>query len=297
MNDYVSVGPQSVASARSGMSQEEQDERRKQIREILNNSSLSQTEKSRTIQSLMDGRASRRSSVGSRSVGSLSVCSQEDAASCTSRTPTDYVNTMAKVAAAAAEYYSSDEEGDAVMSDAPDDIYGYDESDARSVASEITHSSHQSANDLPPAGSYRQLHGRSYSLQDWNDETRAAAAVNTSFISNPAQISRLMEQSRPECGHYERNCTIISPCCGLAFGCRICHDECPVLPPPLRFQRTKDDSLFGDKMKKVSQPKAERRRSMPIGLEEEEENHHAIDRFAIREVLCRQCYTRQSSKT
>jgi len=295
MNDSFSVGLQSVTSARSGMSQEEQDERRKQIRKILKDSNLSQMEKSRTIQCLMDGRASRHSSTGHRS-----VCSQEEeAASCTSRTPTEYVSLMAKVAAAAAEYYSSDDEGDTVMSDAPDAIYGYDqyECEARSVASEITHSSHHSAPDFPAAGTYRHVHGRSYSLQDWNDETRAAAAANTSFTSNPAQISRLMEQSRPECGHYDRNCTIISPCCGLAFGCRICHDECPVLPPPLRFQRTKDDSLFADKMRKVSHAKTERRRSMPIGLEEEEENHHAIDRFAIREVLCRSCYTRQSSKT
>ena len=39
------------------------------------------------------------------------------------------------------------------------------------------------------------------------------------------------EELRPPCHHYERNCTIIAPCCGAAFGCRICHDECPVLPP------------------------------------------------------------------
>ncbi|EEC45936.1 predicted protein, partial [Phaeodactylum tricornutum CCAP 1055/1] len=74
-----------------------------------------------------------------------------------------------------------------------------------------------------------------------------------------------MEQSRPKCHHYDRNCTLISPCCGLAFGCRICHEECPVLPPPLQ--------------------------------QWSQQTHHAFDRFAVREVICRQCYLRQSSKT
>jgi len=36
---------------------------------------------------------------------------------------------------------------------------------------------------------------------------------------------------------------------------------------------------------------------MPLDLEIEEDNHHKIDRFAIHEVICRQCYHRQSSKT
>lgn len=33
----------------------------------------------------------------------------------------------------------------------------------------------------------------------------------------------------PHCPHYDRKCTIISPCCGAAFGCRFCHDDCPAL--------------------------------------------------------------------
>jgi len=122
----------------------------------------------------------------------------------------------------------------------------------------------------------------------------------------------------------------------LAFGCRICHDECPVLPPPLSVKKQKqlydsndDDDDDGydddDNTDHTNDPssessnhltqqaetaaaaldamdhaakksKVDRRRSMPIDLEEEE-THHEIDRFAIREVICRQCYTRQSSKT
>ena len=180
-----------------------------------------------------------------------------------------------------------------------------------------------------------------------------------------------MEQSRPRCEHYQRNCTIVAPCCGLAFGCRICHDDCPVLPPPIKYRlgaqcvpcapsasgdqdRKKkarddysnaedaddtqhayhDDAEFDDddsdelyiqeqhrqiKMqqlqgqqqnvmwwaeKMASKQKQERRRSMPLASEfdnaaaaGDEEYHHQIDRFAIEEIICRKCYTRQSSKS
>lgn len=47
------------------------------------------------------------------------------------------------------------------------------------------------------------------------------------------QLSKQLENQRPRCDHYERNCTIIAACCGMAFGCRLCHDECEVLPPPI----------------------------------------------------------------
>lgn len=35
----------------------------------------------------------------------------------------------------------------------------------------------------------------------------------------------------------------------------------------------------------------------PYSSDEFTDNHHTIDRFAIAEVICRECYTRQSSKT
>jgi RING finger/CHY zinc finger protein 1 len=143
------------------------------------------------------------------------------------------------------------------------------------------------------------------SLQDWTDTDRAVApAVATTLLPNPKMLSRLMEQSRPACSHYDRNCTIISPCCGLAFGCRICHDECPILPPPLslrRKHRLKDDSLLMPTMPHGTTAAAkERRRSMPLDIHDindDIETHHLIDRFSIREVICRQCFERQSSKT
>lgn len=101
------------------------------------------------------------------------------------------------------------------------------------------------------------------------------------------ELSKKMELSRPKCNHYKRNCTIIAPCCGAAFGCRICHDECPVLPPP-KYGEPK-----GGKVKR----RHPRSGSLPASLSDiPEPEHHEIDRFKIREVICRKCYTRQSSK-
>ena len=287
-----------VMSESAHTTEEAQDERRKVIREIMKDPNLSQTEKSRSIQSLMDGR--RRSSAGTRS-----VCSNATDGTCSSV----YASNMARAAAAAAEFYTSDssEGGDMMATDddidRSDNIYGYNnDRDDRSHSSEVTYSSHfsQHSNIIPQGTSYRQIHGRSLSLQDWNDNDRSVAATSTIFHNNPAALSRLMENSRPPCQHYQRNCTIVSPCCGLAFGCRICHDECPVLPPPLALRKTVDchHATTGG----MRNNNYGRRRSMPLQLSGsegvvEEESHHLIDRFAIREVICRECCTRQSSKT
>ena len=169
---------------------------------------------------------------------------------------------------------------------------------------------------------------RSSSMPLWSEDTSRAAAPLVAASSNaiwddPINVSRRMEKSRPACGHYERNCTIISPCCGLAFGCRICHDECPVLPmpfarrpqfaappPPQQQQQAgaADGNVAGgvqqerilnwDAVEKAKH-KQEKRRSMPLSYDDYvgEETHHEIDRFSIAEVICRLCYVRQSSKT
>lgn len=286
--------------------------------------SLSQPDKNRAIQCIMDGRRRSMSSIGTRSIGSYSSSNHNN--NC-------YASSMADLAAHAHDYYSDEEGEDAAMvvHGAPEDVdYGYNHCDELSVDSSVTQTSYQSLSSSqqlqratsaqpasaqtaattllsrPVSSSYRQLHGRSMSLTDWGAGDRAAAAASTSIFNNPAQISRLMEQCRPKCSHYERNCTIVAPCCGLAFGCRICHDECPDLPKPLSQRKMHDDqkvALTGagnhamhHQQQQQRQPeRRERRRSMPIDFEEEED-HHNIDRFAIREVICRKCYTRQSSK-
>lgn len=134
---------------------------------------------------------------------------------------------------------------------------------------------------------------RRRSIQLLMDGRRNSAGFNSNPDSTQVtQIicSKRMEESRPECKHYKRNCTIISPCCGAAFGCRICHDECPVLPPAKYGVSKKEQPAAGRKYHRSA--------SLPMsfsGVAEPE--HHKIDRFAIHEVICRNCFTRQSSKT
>jgi hypothetical protein len=53
------------------------------------------------------------------------------------------------------------------------------------------------------------------------------------------------------CVHYQRKCNVVAPCCGVPFGCRVCHDEMSTACGPM-------------------------------------------DRFAIQEIVCKECNTRQS---
>lgn len=106
-------------------------------------------------------------------------------------------------------------------------------------------------------------------------------------------VAKAMEQSRPKCTHYSRKCTIISPCCGAAFGCRICHDECPFLPPAkYGVQKVDTRPRFENKKRQ------NRSVSLPSSWTDmPKSKQHEINRFEIREVICRECFTRQSSKT
>jgi len=119
------------------------------------------------------------------------------------------------------------------------------------------------------------------------------------MYGNPdAMNSMRMEKSRPVCEHYDRKCTLVSPCCGLAFGCRICHDECPMLPAPIYLCREAapadmDDSAGGPHGRAMSLPSMYSSSLADMG----EETHHEIDRFAVKEIICRECFTRQNSKT
>lgn len=128
-----------------------------------------------------------------------------------------------------------------------------------------------------------------------------AVAAQAPYVQQHCtEHSKRLELSRPACEHYNRNCTIIAPCCGAAFGCRICHDDCPVLPPllqdpsapsaPAARHSCADSRGAGGRHPRSS--------SMPVSMASfNEPQHHTIDRFAIKEVICRKCYTRQSSKT
>jgi hypothetical protein len=262
------------------MTEDEQRERRASIREIMQDGTLSAMEKRRSIQSLMDGR--RRSSGGA------------------SATDVNAMSMMAAAAAAAADFYDSedDDSEDRNNRDVDDD-------DRVSVASSISSGGDngarsRSASPRPtPRGSLQSYprQGRSTSLKAFATGAQAvaaAAAAAAMFSDDPVDIlntTKRMEMSRPECTHYKRNCTIISPCCGLAFGCRICHDDCPVLPPP-----SAKPPVWETEAASRKKTRFDKRRSLPTDLEEEV-TLHKIERFAIAEVICRKCYTRQSSKT
>ena len=322
----------SQPSTGAAMTEQAQKQRRNSIRDILADEHLTPFEKRRSIQSLMDGR--RRSSNATHS--------SDDSGP---------GGTMARAAEEAAEFYSSDTDDDmqivhphagaaTTFGSAGSSADGGSTTDyaaAYSNEQAMYYGYGQQASQNDPNRSEtgenpQRSKPRSASLPGWSDVGLAAPIAATAGASNqnsiwddPININRRMEKSRPACNHYERNCTIISPCCGLAFGCRICHDECPVLPMP--FSKRQQQQMMMQQQQPQNQihevdggdanvaaapssglsrihnvvdggmkQRMEKRRSLPLGFEEEE-THHEIDRFAIAEIICRLCYARQPSKT
>mmetsp|Transcript_30386 Transcript_30386/g.29287 ORF Transcript_30386/g.29287 Transcript_30386/m.29287 type:complete len:470 (-) Transcript_30386:107-1516(-) len=115
------------------------------------------------------------------------------------------------------------------------------------------------------------------------------------ILCQPTDQAKRAELSRPKCDHYNRNCSIVSPCCGATFGCRFCHDDSPVLPP---LSNQSEQSQRTETKPNTGRRKYQRSCSMPTSFASfAEPQHHTVDRFSIKEVICRKCYTRQSSKT
>lgn len=140
-----------------------------------------------------------------------------------------------------------------------------------------------------PEAAYRERPGES-SNNDFPGEIASVLVGDAVVCCEPVSNEMTMraEQTRPPCPHYDRKCTLVAPCCGAAFGCRICHDDSPILPPLLIQKRA-----MGRYARSSSMP------MNPSGMQPQtpEETHHNIDRFAVKEVICRECYTKQSSKT
>ena len=285
---------------RGSMTEEEERERRASIQAIMRDPNLTPQERRKSIQSLMDGR--RRSSAAQPN-GVISSMGG--------------INSMAAAAAmAAAEFVDSsddDERGEDDIS-----VEGKPKRQSGRRSSFFRRSSSQNV----AGGSNTKSVKRRASLRDSftmgfskfgvkslvNGETVAKDAP----ASDPNALSRKMEKSRPFCGHYQRNCSIVSPCCGLVFGCRICHDDSPVLPPPFLItggqpfatdlaaagiagaSHTMEEVTMG--YGEANPKHASRSASLPSNFTEEE-SHHNINRFLIKEVICRECFTRQSSKT
>ena len=299
------------------MTEDEQSKRRASIKEIMQDGTLTPLERRRSIQSLMDGRRQSSGGGGNHTNNSF---------------PLDIVGNMTMIAAAAAtaaDFYDSD--NDSMPHTAlSNHSYGYNSSNdnddhsasshssgggdnqsIRSTRSTRSGSSSRTGSRRGSVQSYPRA-SRSASLKAFANSTAAAAAVVAAHFhigedpEDGLQAATRMEKSRPECDHYDRQCSIISPCCRICFGCRICHDECPILPPPYidfdphpqQQDQSQDDHWDDEKKVDASQKKTRviQRKSLSTSFTEED-THHLIKRFAISEVICRQCYTRQCAKT
>lgn len=233
--DEEEAQPHEQMSRRGSMTEEEERFRRSEIKAILKDRNIGETDKRLSIQFLMDG---RRNSMGGTSSRRTSGTG------------------------ASGSFPDSADEGP-TMSMA--------EADSGAGLGQLTGPPAIAAPVQPlPLSPY----------------ANTAAASFDPAICQSTEQSKRAEMTRPACSHYERNCSIVSPCCGAVFGCRICHDDCPVLPPKMEVNQGKR--------------RYARSSSLPssfTSMEPPEETHHEIDRFAIKEVICRECYTRQSSQT
>lgn len=309
-------------------------ERRKSIQAILRDKKLSENQRRKSIQSLMDGR--RRSSLVNFQQCKSSVAS----------------SSMGMAASAK------------IIQDQFADLDDGDDSKSKS-----THSGNAALHESPGGGNHNTTNNQSRSalkkrsIIDYRrtESSSSGSYVNTSSIKvgveeihisgypmlaaphkiaydlegNPSGDPQKLEQNRPECTHYDRKCSIISPCCGMVFGCRICHDDCDELNVPI--YRKEGGNSMGDaqpnrcipvsapattptpvpatraensssqhiprkiKVESGSIPKFSKRGSLSSIMstisDTGDDVHHNIDRFAVEEIICRECFTRQTSKT
>jgi len=258
---------QSHQQHRNSMTPKEAQDRRASIQAIMRDPNLTEQERRKSIQSLMDGR--RRSSHTNHDNGGGMV---------------------AAAAAAAAAFEDSSEE--------EEDEEGEDDAAIDAVAAA------SAAGGKRPSVKRRDSEKSSKRRASLRDSLTTGFSNMDMKNDYDEELSRKLEQSRPQCGHYERNCSMVSPCCGMVFGCRICHDESPNLPPPFLLQFQNNNGGAGEQCVPVSASASQsnqpavlpRSASLPPNFAEEE-THHTIDRFKVKEVICRECFTRQSSKT
>lgn len=249
-----------------------EQERRASIKAIMTDTSLTEEERRRSIQQVMDGR--RRASMNHLR-----------------RSSTGYLSTGERTQ----DETSIEENGSDVVSPITTPVGNTRRPFKRSHSEPIRSASIK----------FDVLH-----LQE-EEEPETFPNVAYDIDGRPTGVPKEFEMNRPKCDHYERNCSLISPCCGMVFGCRICHDECDNLCPPI-FKVELDDIMPKNdsnlshvpqkiKLKDGMKAKHSRRGSMSSIMSSisamGDDVHHNIDRFSVVEVICRQCYTRQSSKT
>lgn len=276
------------AKQSSHLDEDEQRERRTSIRAILADRSLSELDRRKSIQSLMDGRSNRNrgsfvslasskpnSRRGSRRASSGNIGAEATISPTVSRTGRNSLISRSNLVLLS--------EDNALSSIGDDETYG--------------NNSSSTVDDILIASTMRKLNrrelvGRMSDLTNddnfGNNNTAPTHNMNSPTNQNlgfggavcqPCSLNKPyhplsmeMEKNRPKCTHYDRKCTIIAPCCKLAFGCRLCHDD------------QQEDGQYDDAAK--------------MGEASLMDNEpHKIDRHAVEEIICRNCYTRQSSKT
>ena len=174
---------------------------------------LSAQERRKSIQSLMDGR--RRSSQGRRQSGASGMAAA-----------------AALAAAEFADLDSSDEEEDMSNNNMHSSEAANGEViDGKRTETPTKRSSTQIATDETPTKRRTSLResftmgfsnmGVLESSGDTESSTTTLTGGDNNIISPDISRNKTMEKSRPICEHYERNCSIVSPCCGLVFGCRM----------------------------------------------------------------------------
>jgi hypothetical protein len=323
----IAIAP--PAPTLQGMTENEQSRRRASIREIMEDKTLTALERRRSIQSLMDGRrrdSGQNSTIPTSIAGSIHMLAAAAAAAADYYDSDD--DSMQHNALSGHNSYgynsSNNDDGSASSLSSGGGRSTRSVRSGRSSGSGRSVRSTGSGRSFRSTGSGRSVRsgrsvgsGRSSRGSSRNESyPRASRAASLKAFATSAAAAALavaaqlgddrddgpnnamrMEKSRPDCEHYERQCSIISPCCQLCFGCRICHDECPVLPPPWQLQGEDDTAMDGDDDMETSSTKKPKLTSWRPSNFADEDTHHLIDRFMIKEVVCRQCFTRQSSKS
>jgi len=284
---------------RTSMSDLEQASCRTQIKEIMKDGRLSQLEKRRSIQYLMDGR--RRSTMDGTNpyLQAKAAAAAKEHRESIRRSSSFDNETTDGTTNGNAEPESADslreslrnsfrsQEGPLDMSTTDEFAYGgggidNDDDEEEDDCLDMSVSMGDNNNNTPAAAAvaaWRAFHGENNNQKEDPDELievpnhdpQAAAAIarahqdttteyytakhpyNATCTKVPAvaaqdpkmnnkkmkdklrtmQLNKRAIETAPPCTHYERNCHIVSPCCGATFGCRICHDDCPILPPML----------------------------------------------------------------
>lgn len=320
--------PQQLMGRRTSMSDDEQAQRRASIKHIMADPSLSQLEKRRSIQQLMDGRQNggRRSTIDSGMMNpymAARVAQQQRLRSIRrSSSFDDGDSTDERPITANTRHFSYNTATAATANSSINNSSIHASSSSNSL---INNSIHNSNHHHPSESSFDSSSSFPYQQQQQQKQHSSHDDQKISPTTIQTTINRRAIEMSPPCTHYSRNCHIVSPCCGATFGCRICHDDCPVLPPLLEqgtpsqvgeaaeeavasaasIEDGNNDVGKGNNSNTTPSPTGRRkyqrvlrRSSMPTSLAQESPpEHHNVDRFAIREIICRKCYTKQSSKT